>query len=725
MLSDQPIRTAKDDLLGRAAFAGQIASAMLSCRPGKRGSFVFGLYGKWGSGKTSVLNIVDEAMRRKKAPKPILIHFNPWDYPAEELLPGQLLQTLADDLRKSSRGERLNKAARAMEKYASSLESCLPNFKSETLAELRGEASKKKKKKKKSKNRARRVMQRKAKVVKLLKKQKQTVYIVMDDIDRLSSQRILNVLQLVKSVASFPRFVYLLAFDREVVVGALSKELYGDGQQYMEKFIQLQFDIPAPEPGRIQEILMAYISMWLETYKGLNFDRVYFDAVAPFLFGRISTIRDVYRFINTFQARYQALQNEVNFVDLLCITAVQLFVPQAMPWLQSRRDDLLRGGGLHYSSADAATQKHIKAEYRQMIAELDEPASGALAELIGYMFPRFGKQILDVYVDDADPCFIRMRRICCEEFFDLYFTQSLNGLVITQKEMMKVICEMDSSQLRAYTDSLTGEERRAAFLNHLPHYLDDIAEERLPLFLREVLWLSRLPESKTPADKLFQRTLFQECSNTALKLLAHMQRFMREECLAEAVANASKLTLPVLVSVLTAIRRGAPGAESIAMEDDHIAAHLRQLLTKIHSISLRDNWLLSHKPLPVLEYWYQADGTAFKAYFETLMEDDQNAARLISILTQRFDSGDDMEYQFGDIDGRHAFSDLLPREDALAAILRLKGTRVFRTLPEDVRLDCVAFSLLDYDLHRATQADVLDAYPAWIKEIETDEISGH
>lgn len=713
MLSDQPILTAKDDLLGRAAFAGQIASAMLACPPGKRGSFVVGLCGKWGSGKTSVVNMVVEAMQGRKAGKPVLIQFNPWDYPAEELLPGQLLQTLADELKKPSRGETLHKAARAMEKYASALETCLPNFSSETVAELRGAPPRKKKKKRTA---TQRVVKRRDKVYKLLRKQKQKIYVVMDDIDRLSSQRIRNALQLVKAVAGFPRVVYLLSFDQDVVTEALSREQYGDGRQYMEKFIQVQFDIPAPEPGRIRDILMAYIGSWLETYNDLNFDRAYFDEVSPFLFAHILSIRDVYRFINTFRVRYQALGNEVNFVDLLAISAMQLHVPKALPWLQAHRDDLLRGGGLNYRAADQAKKKQFKAEHLGMIQALDGPGDGTLQTLIGHMFPRYGKNILDLCLDDEDPRFVRMRRICCEEFFDLYFTQSLGSLSITQKEIINVIRNMDASQLRAYTDGLAGEERRAAFLNHLPHYLDDLPEERLSLFFHEVLWLSRLPESKSPADKPFQRSFFQECLNAALKILSRMRRGMAEESLNGAVENAGRKTLPILVSVLSSIRRGAPGAESVQLDDDFLTAQLHRLMTRVHAIALKDNWLLSHKPLPVLEYWKQTDFMAFRVYFQKLMTDDANAARLVSVLTQRFDLGEDMEYQFGDMDGKHAFSDLLPQADARDAVLRLKGTKEFQELPEDVRLDCVAFSLMDGDLHRVPQADVLEEYPKWVEE---------
>ncbi|MBN1776566.1 MAG: hypothetical protein JW811_00440 [Clostridiales bacterium] len=718
MLSDQPITSAKDDLLGRASFARQIASAMLGCAPGKRGSLAVGLYGKWGSGKTSVINMVTEALAKTKGRQPIVIMFNPWDYPAGELLPGQLLQTVADELKKPAHGGKLNKAARAMEKYASALEACSPSFASETVAEFRGGPPKKKKWKKGKKDSHKRLIERRGKVFKRLKKQKQKLYIIMDDIDRLPSRRIRGVLQLVKAAADFPRTVYLLAFDQDVVVSSLGKKLYGDGRRYLEKFIQVQFDVPAPKPGRIRGILMAYISAWIETQRGLNFDSAYFDEVSPFLFACIVSIRDVYRFINAFRVRYQALQNEVNFVDLLAVTAMQLHAPKVLPWIQAHRDDLLRGGGLAYRSADFMKKRRLKAEHRQMIAALDETLADALLRLIGHMFPRYGKNMLDVYLGDADPRFVRMRRICCEEFFDLYFTQSLEGLSITQKEIIRVIRKMDRARLRAYTDGLTQEEHRDAFLNHLPHYLDDIPDERLPLFFHEVLWLSRLPEDKTPTDKPFQRSFFQECCNTALRILTKMRHDTLEQSLSEAVSGANKLTISILVSLLSSIRRGAPGAEGIEIAEDIIVSHLRRLMNKIHSVALHDNWLLSHKPLPVLTAWKQMDAVSFRVYFRKLMLDDGNAARLVSCLTQRFGRGEDMEYQYGDMDGKHAFSEEFTQIDAKEAVLRLRGAEAFRALPEDVRLDSVAFSLMDETMHRVTQQDVLAVYPAWMGEAE-------
>jgi hypothetical protein len=55
--SDKPITCVREDLLGRANFALSLARAIDTLSVAKEG-FVIALLGEWGSGKTSVINLV-------------------------------------------------------------------------------------------------------------------------------------------------------------------------------------------------------------------------------------------------------------------------------------------------------------------------------------------------------------------------------------------------------------------------------------------------------------------------------------------------------------------------------------------------------------------------------------------------------------------------------------------------------------------------------------------
>jgi predicted KAP-like P-loop ATPase len=77
---DKPISSFKKDILGRHSFAKALGDAILDYRV--KDSVVIGLYGAWGSGKTSIINMalehIEKATSNKACDKkPIIVDFNP------------------------------------------------------------------------------------------------------------------------------------------------------------------------------------------------------------------------------------------------------------------------------------------------------------------------------------------------------------------------------------------------------------------------------------------------------------------------------------------------------------------------------------------------------------------------------------------------------------------------------------------------------------------------
>ena len=81
--SDHPITTEKEDVFNRAPFIQTLYKEIESIPASE--SVVIGLSGKWGSGKTSVVNLHCEKLntsRQNRALKPgdtIVVKFNPWN----------------------------------------------------------------------------------------------------------------------------------------------------------------------------------------------------------------------------------------------------------------------------------------------------------------------------------------------------------------------------------------------------------------------------------------------------------------------------------------------------------------------------------------------------------------------------------------------------------------------------------------------------------------------
>ena len=57
---DKAIEKRLDDKLGRAKFAENFSRALLAYK--EEDSIVAGIYGEWGSGKTSVINMITECL---------------------------------------------------------------------------------------------------------------------------------------------------------------------------------------------------------------------------------------------------------------------------------------------------------------------------------------------------------------------------------------------------------------------------------------------------------------------------------------------------------------------------------------------------------------------------------------------------------------------------------------------------------------------------------------
>jgi len=92
-VTDHPIRTAGEDELYRLPFAQAIAQTI---RLYEDGGFNFVISGRWGEGKSSVLNLVGELLASQDVKK---IEFSPWKYSQEPLsVKRTFLRTVKEEL---------------------------------------------------------------------------------------------------------------------------------------------------------------------------------------------------------------------------------------------------------------------------------------------------------------------------------------------------------------------------------------------------------------------------------------------------------------------------------------------------------------------------------------------------------------------------------------------------------------------------------------------------
>jgi len=281
--SDQPIKSYKEDILGRRPFAQSLGNAILSYK--EKDSIVIGLFGAWGSGKTSIINMalehIDDLVSKNKTDdkKPIVIRFNPWNFSDQNQLITQFFRQLSVVLRRPDYADDAKKAGEKLETYAKFFEpfALIPtvgpfaSLLSKVFKNL-GSATKSWGDQKSNDLNAIR-----SELNELLGKQPHKIIVVIDDIDRLNNTEIRQIFQLIKSLGDFPNTIYLLAFDKDVVLNALKKVQEGSGAEYLEKVVQLPFEIPLISKREIEHLLFSQLdgiikgileNKWDQTYWG-------------------------------------------------------------------------------------------------------------------------------------------------------------------------------------------------------------------------------------------------------------------------------------------------------------------------------------------------------------------------------------------------------------------------------------------------------------------------
>src|SRR5579863_1218473 len=238
--SDQPIRSKANDQFNRLPFAQRIAEIL--SRRADPSSLVVGIYGPWGDGKTSTLNLLEEALSEHKNSIPFT--FNPWYFTTEESLLRGFFTSLGEKLGTSLK-TKSEQIAPALKKYGTLLGAAsvgVMGFQvspGRALKELGDQLS------------VIELDELRTRVERALREAGKRIVVLIDDIDRLDRNEIHAIFKLVKLSAGFEFTSYVLAFDDEIVSAALG-ERYGEGgaeagRKFVEKIIQVPLHLPPPD----------------------------------------------------------------------------------------------------------------------------------------------------------------------------------------------------------------------------------------------------------------------------------------------------------------------------------------------------------------------------------------------------------------------------------------------------------------------------------------------
>ena len=397
--SDSAIKTKADDLLGRVGFASELANAILK-NTGEE-SIVVGLYGSWGCGKTSLVNLVIEeieSITNQQDDKPLIVNFDPWSFSSEENLVSAYFKTLRLSLNIEKNKAWKESIGEALDSYADAWDALnfIPGAGPILAPALKAvtRAGGKKLSKVKPIDKA------KLSIEKAMLKRDQKIIVIIDDIDRLDNSQIRAVFQLVKQIASFPNTTFILPMAREVVVRALKDVQGDDGNTYLEKIVQIPFVIPELSNTKMQTVFFDKLDAVLRANSITTIDKKYWSSVfSGCVWPFIKNLRDVNRVINTIEFKINFLRGEICIEDLIAMTTIDVLEPMLFSWIGENRDSLCGNSRYIYYSHREKNSNKTRERYEQSLKDTGIREIDRSIIAIATLFPHFANEIFHMKLE--------------------------------------------------------------------------------------------------------------------------------------------------------------------------------------------------------------------------------------------------------------------------------------------------------------------------------------
>lgn len=417
---DKPQKDPEDDSFNYAPLAEKLAKSIVRMTPPE--GLVLGIYGEWGLGKSTFIKFIVRYLNdMPKADQPIIVEFNPWWFAGSE----HLIRHFFDQFQASlgNRGKRfvegLIKSVKAFSDVVSEIPvpgSAVPKTIADQISDI-GQRD---------------VVTLKNDISDKLKKQNKRILVVIDDIDRLDPDEIRQVFTLIKAIADFPNVIYLVAFDKAVVAKALDP----DGAEYIEKIVQVPFELPIPTNVQIRKLLLENLEKVIgkipnELYS--DFDKFFQVETLPIGYiphiqEIVDTPRKVVRLINALRVTHSAVKGEVDPADFVAIETFRVFMPELYDEIRRRKHIYV-----------AINQSDVTRSYFNSISS-KKWYSDNVFELIKKLFPNLGSNY--IYAGRKRPL-----QISDPQHFDTYFQLRIADDSVSISELQDIFSHANNAKL--------------------------------------------------------------------------------------------------------------------------------------------------------------------------------------------------------------------------------------------------------------------------------------
>lgn len=307
LISDESVNY---DLLQRDKIINQMTSTIANCNTDSK--FVISLKGNWGSGKTTILNNVKNKL--KEANLIFIDDFEPWVYGDTKSLLVAFFDKIMNNI---NCGFRINDINIFTKTYLKTISTNIGYSVGELLE------------KDINIDRIKKIINN------YLESNDKRIVLVLDNLERCSSENILFILRTIHNLFDFNRIIYVLSYDETAMKKHFENNLDID-YSYLEKMIQLEFSIPTLDKSILLDVINKCVFNYLKRSK-YQVDDKFINEITKIIIENVKDLRDFKRIINsTFYASFNNAKY-LNSIDMLLIEIISLKNPKL--WYEINKNE--------------------------------------------------------------------------------------------------------------------------------------------------------------------------------------------------------------------------------------------------------------------------------------------------------------------------------------------------------------------------------------------------
>lgn len=382
IFDDSPISDDNQDEFRYALYAQRIAKAVQERKATE--SYSIGITGSWGAGKTSMMNLVKNHL--KKIDNIIIVDFNPRKSADVKLIQTDFLSVFCSHLEKYHLG-----ANHIVSDYMEALNVIAADTIWEKVISLT---------KRVDSERSR------AEIERMIEAVGRKIVVFIDDFDRLSGNEIMEVLKVIDQNGSFNHTIFISAYDKTYVNKVLYKYLSSDAtNDYTDKYFNLELRLPDRKQLHKNAYLRRRLFRLQEkgalknvTARQLNES---LNVLVSFIDDYLPTPRDIKRYLGLVMANYVEVEQDVSLRDFLLVGLIKYKYPEEYINLSKHK----YFGRVPFESSSSTNY----------ILEQEEKIKGVGSlDILKILFPRYSNQI-------AKHKYFGYKHISWKRSFDYYF----------------------------------------------------------------------------------------------------------------------------------------------------------------------------------------------------------------------------------------------------------------------------------------------------------------